>query len=186
MVRYLVKCPYLKRVFEVQDKKGLKVQAMSDSDWAGDLRTRKSTTGCVVKLGNHTVMAKSTSQKVVALSSAESEFYGMCRTATLAEFVRGIVSFWGVPLETTELQVDSSAAKSMSERKGVGKTRHIQAKYLWLQDQVFSKQLLIKKVKGNINDADLMTKVQPAKVIKDHLKRMGFHSSGRKGHKGLA
>ena len=48
--------------------------ALSDSDGAGDLRSRKSTTGTVVKTGNHTVLVKGATQKVVALSSRESKF----------------------------------------------------------------------------------------------------------------
>ena len=49
-VRYLVRQPYLKRVFKLQNKKDLCVEAWSDSDWAGDIRTRRSTTGSLVKV----------------------------------------------------------------------------------------------------------------------------------------
>lgn len=97
---------------------------------------------------------KGASQKIVALSSCESEFYGMCRTATHAELVRGIMAFWGFEARKVKLLVDSSAAKAMSERKeGVGANRHVQARYLWLQDKVFGKELEVSKVAGKLNDA---------------------------------
>ena len=48
-VRYLVREPYLKRVFHEQPVEDYQVVALSDSDWAGDLRSRRSTTGTVVK-----------------------------------------------------------------------------------------------------------------------------------------
>ena len=93
-VRYILKKPYVKRIFKEQYLEDLGVVAWSDSDWAGDLKTRRSTSGSVIKLGSHAILVKGASQKVVALSSCESEYYAMCRTATLAEFVRGILMFW--------------------------------------------------------------------------------------------
>lgn len=184
-VRYLLANPYMKRIFKAQYLEDVVVSAWSGSDWAGDLKTRRSVSGSVIKLGNHTLLVKGASQKVVALSSAESEYYGMCRATTLAEFVRGILNFWGVMVKMIKLKVDSSAAKAMSERKGVGNNRHIQAKYLWLQDKVFQKELLVEKVKGTINDGDLPTKVQPKSVMKSHLERLGFSVATRDGHRGL-
>ena len=184
-VRYLVKYPYMKRVFKEQHQKDLQVVALSDSDWAGDLRSRRSTSGSVVKVGQHTVLVKGASQKVVALSSAESEYYAMCRTAVLAEFIRGILLFWFGGERKTRMKVDSSSAKSMAERKGVGQSRHIQAMYLWLQEKVAAKELEIDKIKGEVNDSDLTTKVQPKGTIQKHLERLGFSTTGREGHKRL-
>jgi hypothetical protein len=184
-VRYLLKYPYMKRVFAEQTLKELKVTAWSDSDSVGDLRTRRSTSGSVVKIGGHSVLVKGASQKIVALSSAESEYYGICRTATLAEFVKGILEFWYDKVGMTKVKVDSSSAKAMTEREGVGQSRHIQAKYLWLQEKVSEKELEIDKVKGVLNDSDLVTKVQPQAAISSHLQRLCFQIAGRTGHKQL-
>ena len=183
VVRYLLKYPYLKRIFYKQTLENAGVIAYSDSDWAGDLKTRRSTSGSVIKFGDHTLLVKGSSQKVVALSSSESEYYAMARTATLSEFVRGIFDFWGWRTRSTRLRVDSSSAKALSERRGVGQSRHIQAKFLWLQDKVAEKELEIEKIKGPVNDSDLVTKVQTKNVIQSHLGRLGFTASGRVGHK---
>ena len=172
-------------MFYEQPVENYQVVALSDSDWAGDLRSRRSTTGTVMKTGAHTVLVKGATQKVVALSSCESDFYGMRRTATQAEFVRGIISFWGYEAKKVKMLVDSSAAKAMSERRGVGTNRHVQARFLWLQDKVFNKELEVGKVAGKVNDSDLVTKVQPKGVNHSHLERLGFFRSGRAGHKGL-
>ena len=184
VARYLLKYPYMKRTF-LEQRPEVDVLAWSDSDWSGDLRTRRSTTGSVVKIGHRTVLIRAAGQKVVALSSAESEFYGMCRTTTHAEFIRGVINFWDYAVARVMLKVDSTAARAMSLRKGVGKTRHIQARFLWLQDKVFAKEVAVVKVDGKENEADLVTKVQPAATIKGHLGRMHFELCGRKGHKAL-
>lgn len=46
----------------------------SDSDMAGDVNDRKSTTGVLFKLGNNVISWQSQKQNVVALSSCEAEY----------------------------------------------------------------------------------------------------------------
>ena len=50
-----------------------------DSDHAGCVRTRKSTTGLAAFYGKHMFKAASTTQTLIALSSGESEFYAIVR-----------------------------------------------------------------------------------------------------------
>ena len=42
-----------------------------------------------------------------------------------------------------------------SSRTGVGKTRHIQVRWLWIQDAIRDKVVRLRKVKGTDNDADV-------------------------------
>ena len=49
----------------------------SDSDWGGNVKDRKSTSGGVWMLGNHTIKTWSASQGAIALSSAEAEIYAI-------------------------------------------------------------------------------------------------------------
>ena len=52
----------------------LNLVAYSDADWAGDITDRKSTSGCLLVLGDTRVYCKSSKQKSVALSTTEAEF----------------------------------------------------------------------------------------------------------------
>ena len=72
VARYLVGAPTLHQVFEWQEAPTL-LHTYTDSDWAGDRETRKSTTGGAVTWGRHTLKTWSTSQSVIALSSWEAE-----------------------------------------------------------------------------------------------------------------
>ena len=47
----------------------------SDSDWASDVTTRRSTSGYCIFHGKHLVEAGSASQHTIALSSGEARFY---------------------------------------------------------------------------------------------------------------
>ena len=50
----------------------------SDADWAGDVDTRKSTSGYVFMLGKAIVSWASKKQSVVALSTTEAEYAALC------------------------------------------------------------------------------------------------------------
>ena len=54
---------------------------------------------------------------------------------------------------------DSTAGKSMSTRFGTSKkTRHVQLRFLYMQELVLQGVLQLKKVLGTSNPADVMTK----------------------------
>ena len=57
------------------------------------------------------------------------------------------------------LWVDSSSAKSIIQRDGVGKIKHLDVRALWLQAEREKHQLILKKVAGERNPSDLGTKV---------------------------
>ena len=46
----------------------------------------------------------------------------------------------------------------MCSRTGVGKTRHIQVRWLCIRDAIRDKVVRLKKVKGTDNEADMATK----------------------------
>ena len=56
------------------------------------------------------------------------------------------------------LLTDSSAAKGMALRRGLGKVRHIELCELWLQEQAAKGRVKIVKVTGDENISDSLTK----------------------------
>ncbi len=59
-------------------------------------------------------------QSVIPLSSAESEFYALSAVALEGRLFAGILEFFGFIAKSYAL-TDSSAAKGISQREGVGK-----------------------------------------------------------------
>ena len=57
---------------------------------------------------------------------------------------------------------DSSATLGIVSRSGMGKLRHLETHTLWLQEKVRTKAIMVKKVKGEVNPADLFTKHLPS------------------------
>ena len=56
------------------------------------------------------------------------------------------------------LYIDSSAARGILSRRGVGRLRHLNCRVLWLQNLVGEKLLVVKAVLGAINPSDIATK----------------------------
>ena len=65
---------------------------------------------------------------------------------------------------------DSSAAKGMASRRGLGKVRHVEVNQLWVQQKVGSGEIELKKVEGTNNLADALTKHVDREDIQKHLK----------------
>ena len=86
----------------------------------------------------------SKTQKSIALSSAESEFGAAVAAAIDGILVSAMVRFLAPdPTSVPQLMVDNSAARSIMQRSGVGRVRHLDVKVLWTQDKVASKELVI-------------------------------------------
>ena len=69
---------------------------------------------------------------------------------------------------------DSSAAKSFVCRRGLGKMRHLEIRDLWLQKEVRDGKVIVGKVPGVENPADLMTKILGHQDIRSRLEGMNL------------
>ena len=86
--------------------------------------------------------------------------------------MRSLLEEWGLGMQL-RLKTDSSVANSLSQRLGVGKMKHMQTRFLWLQQAVQWGQLVIVSVPTKLNYADIYTKAVPAKQMEAFLKSMG-------------
>lgn len=175
LARYLASTPQAGWMFEEQ-KDLNKITATVDSDFAGDLASRKSTTGLILRLGRHVVKTSSNLQSTVSLSSGESEYYGMVKAAAAALGLQALMKDWGLEAQIV-IESDSSAARSFASRRGLGRLRHVQTRYLWLQERVKLGHVALRAVAGAKNYADVLTKVTAASRLQEVLGRLGFWMS---------
>ena len=145
----------------------------TDTDFAGDLLDRKSTSATFTFHGIHLIKSTVSTQTVIALSSGEAEFAGMVKGASVGLGVRALMKDLGHE-KKLRLHTDSSAAKGIAQRKGVGRIRHLHTPLLWIQQKTANKELRIFKVDGNKNVADLGTKELARSRMMEFLKRCGF------------
>ena len=107
----------------------------------------------------------SSTQASIAQSSGEAEYYALVRAASEALGMQSIMRDLGCSCKI-RLLVDSSAAKSIASRTGLGKLRHLEIKFLWLQECVRRGKLVLSKVRGDINLADVFTKPKSLEDMK--------------------
>jgi hypothetical protein len=74
---------------------------------------------------------------------------------------------------------DSSGARGVCHRQGVGKIRHLELRYLWIQDKIRKKQLTTFKMLGTENPADLGTKYVTKAVLDRLLPKIPIAPSSR-------
>ena len=138
-----------------------------DSDWAGCKATRRSTSGGAAKFGWHTIKSWSTTQTVVAMSSGEAELYSLTKGAAQTLGLMSLAQDLGIAAGG-KLHTDANAALGIIQREGLGKLRHVNVQYLWIQDRIRGGELQACKVPGQNNPADMMTKHVPAVDILKH------------------
>ena len=147
----------------------------SDSDWAGDKKTRKSASCAVLMINNCTAAVIVRGQGAIAQSSAEAEVYAAAMTISELSHLQEVLGWLGVPMRM-RLRCDSAACRSIIQRQGVGRARHLSTKVLWLQSMTASGRLVVEKVAGAENPADLGTKPLDANTHECHRELLSFKS----------
>jgi len=170
LARYMVGFEEVLFEFKWQsEEEAKKISGYTDSDWAGCRKSRKSTSGGAIMLGQHCLRTWSSTQPVHALSVAEAEYYALVEGSTRCLGLQTMLKELGVEAGVVVISTDSSSAKSFASRRGLGRMRHIEVKELWLQEAVCRGRIQLKKVDGTANPADLFTKYLSNVEIDKHL-----------------
>ena len=170
--RYLISYPELVITYHSQHMPRI-LTGISDSDFAGCQASRKSTSAHCIMFGAHCVRTASNTQSTVSLSSPESEYYGVVKTASITIGIQSVLKDMGVQVGV-EILSDASSGISLASRRGLGRTRHVATRFLWLQQHVRDRSVTIKKVKGSEKPSDIGTKVVGGKLIAEALARVGM------------
>ena len=129
--------------------------------------------------GDHMLKSWSSTQQVIAMSSGEAELYALIKGASQIKGMMTQFKEWGTEVNGI-IRTDASAALGMVHRQGLGKTRHIDVQYLWIQGEVMEEKLSVTKVATEENPADVLTKALKPEIMKYHTEKMGFrHESTR-------
>ena len=139
-----------------QNNEEVNVDVHVDSNLAS-APERKSTSGGMMMINGTVVKHWSRTQATRALSTAEAEYYAVVTGATEGLGMQSMMADFGL---TTQVRVwtDSNAAKAMASRRGLGETRHVELRYLWLQEMTKSGRVKMRRIPGEQHLADHLTK----------------------------
>ena len=146
----------------------------SDADWAGDVDTRKSTSGYIFMLGKATVAWASKKQSVVALSTTEAEYIALCSATQEAVWLRRLLqSLREGQARPTTIFEDNRGAISLSKNpKDHTRTKHIDIKYHYVRDAVQNNEIDIQPCETKQMIADNLTKGLPKPAFEKHRNAM--------------
>ena len=144
---------------------------------------RKGISGGIVFSEGGLVRSFARQQQSLSLSSCEAEVYAIQllsqEAVSFARFTHRLLYSLGEVSEPEVVQIllesDSSSALQLLNSEGLPRrSRHIEIRLLWLQDQISSGKLVVKHKPGVSNPADLFTKCLGTKDFFRHRSMIGF------------
>ena len=124
-------------------------------------------------IGNHMLKSWSSTQRNVTLSSAEAEVVAAVKLCGESIGLTQLAADWGIPM-AGHAHVDSSAAIGIAKRKGNGTLRHVKVGTLWIQELVEEEEIILQKVKGENNVADISTKNVGVATLDKHAESVSL------------
>lgn len=135
----------------------------SDSDWAGDYDTRKSTSGFVFGIGSAAISWSSKLQGTVALSTCEAEYIGQTNAAKEAIWLRRLLD--EIQHETanqpraTIIYCDNQGAIALAKNAQFhARTKHIDIQHHFVREKVNEGVIQLEYIETERQVADGLTK----------------------------
>ena len=152
--------------------------AYSDSDFAGNVDDRRSTSGNLFMLYGGPVAWCSKRQKCISLSTTEAEYVAASTAAKELVWLRHLLEDIGCKqLGPTELRCDNqSAVQLVRNPQFHQRTKHIDVKYHHIRDLQERKQLEVVHVSTDVQLADILTKGLEARRFKFLCNEIGVQS----------
>lgn len=146
--------------FERDKTIGKSLVGYVDSDYAGDLDKRRSTTGYVFTMTGGPISWRSTLQSTVALSTTEAEYMAVTEAFKEAIWLHGLIKDLGINQKNVEVFCDSQSAICLAKNQvHHGRTKHIDVRYHFIREIVDEGNILLQKIQTAENPADMLTKV---------------------------
>ena len=116
-------------------------------------------------------------QKLVSLSSAEAEVYACSSGCSDAILLARLISWMCGRKCHIQLYTDSSGARGILQRQGVGRLRHLSCRILWLQNLVNAGDVRVGTVAGSKNPADIGTKRLACSRMRSLMSLLGMFNT---------
>ena len=134
-----------------------------DADYAGDLDTRRSTTGFVFILNGGAITWLSKRQPTVAVSTTEAEYIAAAQATKEALWLRILLTDLGVSITTFQIMADNqSALKLLKNPVFSMRSKHIDVVYHFARERVARWEVEFSYIRTEDMLADMFTKAVPS------------------------
>jgi hypothetical protein len=145
-----------------------KLRSFADASY-GSHKDRKSHYGISLHLGSGgSIQTISKRTKLVALSSTEAEYIGLCEAAKVVAWARQFLEELGFKQDkpTIIYEDNQSAIAMVNNGNDHGRTKHIDIRYHYIRDLVKDGQVIVKYLRTEDMVADTLTKALEKKQFK--------------------
>jgi len=154
----------------------LAVQGWCDADWAGDLDSRRSTSGFIFKIGSGAITWGSKRQGIVTISTAESENTAACSAVREALWIKQLCGALDSKVSCLPLFSDSQAAIAIAKNISISaRTKHMDVKVHFVRERVASGDVSLTYVSTNEMLADPLTKPVTGDKLNKMMKAWGLY-----------
>ena len=143
------------------------IQGYVDSDWGGDIATRRSTIGYIFLFRGTPLSWSSKLQKTVALSSCEAEYMALKDAIKEQQYIRGILCelsdfYNSITIENIDIFTDSNSAIELAKNPIYhARTKHVDIRYHYVRECVQNQSTRLNWTSIEAQLADGLTKAVP-------------------------
>lgn len=149
--------------------------AYCDADYAGDISTRRSTTGYAFMMHGGCVSWSSRLQQTVAASTAESEYMAAAAAVKEALWMRTLLADLGFPPGPVPIFSDNQAAiKILQNPISSNRSKHIDVLYHFARERVARGEVTFTYISTEDMVADILTKPLPEVKFNRHARSLGL------------
>ncbi|KAE9565727.1 hypothetical protein PC116_g28540 [Phytophthora cactorum] len=156
------------------------LQGYSDADWAGDIESRRSTSGYAFMMNGGCISWRSKKQRTVALSSTEAEYMALSEATQEAVWLKVFLCELGEMAndEAVKIYEDNQGSIALAKNPEFHKrTKHIDIRYHFVREKVEDGQVVLQYVSTTDMLADIMTKPIPATQFGVLRNKLGIQAS---------
>ena len=153
------------------------IAGFSDASYAEDKIDRKSTSGYVFMMNGGAISWRSVKQRIVTLSSMESEYVALNDAAKEGLFLKQLINEQNPTNQRKPMIIyedNQSAIKTAENRIHNDRSKHIDIRHHFIREQVEKKKVQIKYVPTAYQTADIFTKALGANLHFRHTEGLGL------------
>lgn len=153
----------------------------ADADFGGDVDSRRSTSGMVVKIGSGAVSWSSKLQAILTLSTTEAEYISAVAAGQEIIWLRNLFSELGYEIKGASLlYLDNQSAIAVSKNpEHHGRMKHLDLRHYWLRDVCKAGLVDVRYIPTKSMPADIMTKTLPRSSVEESRKMLGLEVDSR-------
>ncbi|RVW22327.1 Retrovirus-related Pol polyprotein from transposon TNT 1-94 [Vitis vinifera] len=138
----------------------------TDSDMAGDVDNRRSTSGYLMTFSGGAVSWQSRLQKCVALSTTEAEYIAAAEACKELLWMKCFMQELGFKQQRYVVYCDNQSAIHLSKNSTYhARSKHIDMRYHWMRDALNDNLFEIEKIHTDNNGSDMLTKTLPMEKL---------------------